>query len=625
MKFQRQNIASFRPRQHLASKKKLPGPRMTRIFKEVQRSQAYMTLNVPPRNSSANRVDDVENIGYAPNGKTYDSLKLAWANKGQDIVVAIKRNKYPLGLNLAMANGNTGPRGKSKQLVVSPSSMDLEKSMPNNHGNNSSDTNRIAKKPLNSSNILFRKRKVVASSRIQGNDGCKVHFGNEHPLEQINPSSRSKPSIGMQVLRGNSHVHRRIETTHMSNSMMRNGGPPIDDCRTDNDKFKGKRKGTLEKMLGNNANGIEETKIVRPGKRKYICPIDEDDISGDDQNLTYRDDPKISGVEDGLTSQPTIVEQFGSLPIDEPIWSGLLKIGNEGHISSQAHLLAKSCEKVWECSRSLQKMVQVTKLSRLETEPKCFRVSSPTEDNIGLYFFPQGMSPNEDFDKLVKEVVDNDLILRAIVGEAEMLIFPSILLPERHQTFQGKHYLWGLFKRREDKVHVEGEKHMRGTAHEKDNGKASRRRVGQKGVDKERMTAILARSNGSTRPAERAAAEGATPAPAATAATSHAPSSTRQDERAAAEAATPATAVTSHASSSTCPAERAVVEAATVAPAAAAATSQSPSSAVPHGGMYGFIGQPTARMQQLIEEMVREGAVVFAMRGETLGFGLGRQ
>ena len=69
----------------------------------------------------------------------------------------------------------------------------------------------------------------------------------------------------------------------------------------------------------------------------------------------------------------------------------MLKRESDGCVSLEAHLLAKSCEKVWECSRSLRQMVQVTKLSRLEAEPKCFRVSSPTEDNIGLYLFPQGM------------------------------------------------------------------------------------------------------------------------------------------------------------------------------------------------------------------------------------------
>lgn len=42
--------------------------------------------------------------------------------------------------------------------------------------------------------------------------------------------------------------------------------------------------------------------------------------------------------------------------------------------------------------------------------------------------------PDEEFDQLVKEVTDNDLVLRAIIGEAEMLIFSSILLPQRYQS-----------------------------------------------------------------------------------------------------------------------------------------------------------------------------------------------
>jgi hypothetical protein len=48
-------------------------------------------------------------------------------------------------------------------------------------------------------------------------------------------------------------------------------------------------------------------------RRRYICnPDDNDD---DDQNIV--------GVEDGtngLTTQSAIMEQYGSLPIDEAIW-----------------------------------------------------------------------------------------------------------------------------------------------------------------------------------------------------------------------------------------------------------------------------------------------------------------
>lgn len=41
---------------------------------------------------------------------------------------------------------------------------------------------------------------------------------------------------------------------------------------------------------------------------------------------------------------------------------------------------------------------------------------------------------DEDLDQLVREVMESDLALRAIIGEAEMLIFPSILLPKQHQS-----------------------------------------------------------------------------------------------------------------------------------------------------------------------------------------------
>jgi hypothetical protein len=41
---------------------------------------------------------------------------------------------------------------------------------------------------------------------------------------------------------------------------------------------------------------------------------------------------------------------------------------------------------------------------------------------------------DEGLDQLVREVMQNDLALRAIIGEAEMLIFPSILLSNHHQS-----------------------------------------------------------------------------------------------------------------------------------------------------------------------------------------------
>jgi len=34
----------------------------------------------------------------------------------------------------------------------------------------------------------------------------------------------------------------------------------------------------------------------------------------------------------------------------------------------------------------------------------------------------------------VKEVIEDDLVFQTVIGEAEMLIFPSTLLPERYKS-----------------------------------------------------------------------------------------------------------------------------------------------------------------------------------------------
>ncbi|KAF0889246.1 hypothetical protein E2562_022495 [Oryza meyeriana var. granulata] len=72
----------------------------------------------------------------------------------------------------------------------------------------------------------------------------------------------------------------------------------------------------------------------------------------------------------------------------------------------------------------------------------------------GLAWELGDIRPDENVDQLVKEVMENDLALCAVIGETEMLIFPSIMLPRQYQTFQGKHYLWGLFRPRKDVVGV---------------------------------------------------------------------------------------------------------------------------------------------------------------------------
>jgi hypothetical protein len=67
--------------------------------------------------------------------------------------------------------------------------------------------------------------------------------------------------------------------------------------------------------------------------------------------------------------------------------SGIIKTYSKEYAPLAAHLSTKYCDMVSKLSRSLPRMLEVTKLSRLEAWPKSFEASGPTDDNIALYFF----------------------------------------------------------------------------------------------------------------------------------------------------------------------------------------------------------------------------------------------
>ncbi|KAL6641852.1 hypothetical protein ACP70R_020033 [Stipagrostis hirtigluma subsp. patula] len=196
----------------------------------------------------------------------------------------------------------------------------------------------------------------------------------------------------------------------------------------------------------------QENPTCRPIKRRYI-PTHEDD------EVDSTEDGAISLIPQVAISKDYVVQQkyCCSRPIDVPAWRGIFKIDGKEYVSLAAHLSTQSCDKVWNLTRSLFPIVEVAKVSRSANWPKIWKGSKPNGDTIGMYFLPHKMRHDEEqrhdeeLDKLVKEVVENDLVLRAVMSEAEMLIFPSIILPERYQTFQAKHYLWGVFKPNGDK------------------------------------------------------------------------------------------------------------------------------------------------------------------------------
>ncbi|XP_066355864.1 ASI1-immunoprecipitated protein 2-like [Miscanthus floridulus] len=136
-------------------------------------------------------------------------------------------------------------------------------------------------------------------------------------------------------------------------------------------------------------------------------------------------------------------------PLDEPVWSGVFKIDNEVFLKLDAHLSNKACQRVHELSGLLQQVVEVRTLSRLQAWPERWISSGPTDESIGLFFLPHSPMQNEDLSRL-NRIIKSDDALQVTVGIAELLIFPSVLLPEQYHLFQGKHYLWGVFRQRKD-------------------------------------------------------------------------------------------------------------------------------------------------------------------------------
>ncbi|CAN6195426.1 unnamed protein product [Urochloa humidicola] len=319
-----------------------------------------------------------------------------------------------------------------------------------------------------------------------------------------------------------------------------------------------------EKPRSHDDSAIEDenpTHRLKKLRRKYIQTNEDDiddqspeDVADDDNRLTSEN----GNLKDCLARVPTpfvadcLKEQCHccSKPINEPVWSGLFSVGNKECILFSGHLSTKSCEKVRNLSKSLSRVVEVAKLPRSKVWPRRWVGSNCINDNIGLYFFPHKMRPDKSHDELLKEVMENDLALRATMGDTEMLIFPSSLLPKRYQTFQMKYYLWCVFKPREVEVEQGGAQNQ------------------------------LDRTAGITLDAARIPPE-------------------------ATGVATDAATISS--------------EAAPTVPAANHGETDSSNIEAPPGRMLAFIVKQTPRLEQFIQEMQREGALV--MQGEMMSTG----
>ncbi|KAG9444569.1 hypothetical protein H6P81_015909 [Aristolochia fimbriata] len=158
-----------------------------------------------------------------------------------------------------------------------------------------------------------------------------------------------------------------------------------------------------------------------------------------------------SGIVDTMT-QSNYSGYFLSQPIKAPVWRGWFNCMGSIYGKMSGHLSNKACPRVIKESNKLHGFIDFEKLPKSVVWPRSFATAPPTDDNIGLFFFPDSLDDEPRFNDLVDEMSSKEMVLRAMVGRVELLLFSSLELPENYWRFAGMCYLWGIFKRRESTI-----------------------------------------------------------------------------------------------------------------------------------------------------------------------------
>ncbi|GAB4857824.1 hypothetical protein Ancab_015729 [Ancistrocladus abbreviatus] len=163
--------------------------------------------------------------------------------------------------------------------------------------------------------------------------------------------------------------------------------------------------------------------------------------------------PDISSSMKDLPAFPPVgVIPFSAVPEDDCIWKGIFKLEKGGKLPSysdgvQAHLSSTASPNVLDVALKFPHEILLTETSRLDAWPMHFEKSGVTEDNIALYFFAEDLqSYVRSYKRLLDCMVMNDLVLKADFNGVELLIFPSVVLPERSQRWNNLLFLWGVFR-----------------------------------------------------------------------------------------------------------------------------------------------------------------------------------
>ncbi|XP_059308199.1 uncharacterized protein LOC132059573 isoform X1 [Lycium ferocissimum] len=206
--------------------------------------------------------------------------------------------------------------------------------------------------------------------------------------------------------------------------------------------------------LDNSSGMTEKTKsILSSGNHHEKESANGKDIILTPQTRTVFNEDTSQFLKDEQPIEPKHAGQQQAMPLIDFIWRGSFSIWNKEYETLDglvAHLSVKACQKVYEEASLFPALLQLEMLPKSDIWPKSFTKSEPTDDNIGLYFFPFDTRCEKEFDLLVEQMITEELALRAIVTNAELLVFTSTELPVLYWRFRSKYYLWGVFRPKRD-------------------------------------------------------------------------------------------------------------------------------------------------------------------------------
>eukprot|EP01018_Ginkgo_biloba_P014053 Gb_40677 [translate_table: standard] len=145
-------------------------------------------------------------------------------------------------------------------------------------------------------------------------------------------------------------------------------------------------------------------------------------------------------------------QMLQTLPESQFLWRGSFKIidkvsGYQVYDGIQAHPSNRASPKVYEVSRKFPSQLLLEQVERCDAWPKRFQESPPTDEDIALYIFPAEIERCKmSYVKLLEDTIKRDQAMRVYLDCAELLIFSSNQLPENSHRFEGRMYLWGVFR-----------------------------------------------------------------------------------------------------------------------------------------------------------------------------------